>query len=141
MLTFDPRRTRHSAELIQARAPESFQIVSAVFLLLDEHLAPHPREREAGLDASQRVKRSPGKVYVSCHGGGGRERAVARGHVGALTDAFAREPYRLLVIAPNEFGVGGNRVIDRGEWVTQAEAQRVAGRLGSLLPTPETGKY
>jgi hypothetical protein len=58
---------------------------------------------------------------------------VGADEVGALTDRFAREPHRLVIIASNELGTGYQTSDDRGERVARAQSQRAAGRDDALL--------
>ena len=64
-------------------------------------------------------QRGLGEVHLTRHGGGRGEHAVGADEVVALTDALARQPDRLVVIAFDERGVGGHAVVDRRERIAR----------------------
>jgi hypothetical protein len=64
--------------------------------------------------------------------GGGGEHAVSADEIAALSDALARKAHRLVVVAPDELGVGGDPLIDRRKRIARAQPQRTArGQVAS----------
>jgi hypothetical protein len=52
-----------------------------------------------------------GNIVLSGHAGGGGEHAVGANEIAALSDAFARKSHRIVIVAAEELGVGGDPVI------------------------------
>src|SRR5262249_84498 len=132
--------TAPAAELLEAGAAEAFQIVLTLGDLRDRHLAGQPAQRDVGLRAAQLAQRRGRDLSLSGHAGSGREHPVGADHTAPLADALARMPHRLLVVAADELGVGGNAVVDRREWIAWTQAQRPAGRFHALLPATAIGE-
>ena len=65
---------------------------------------------------------------VPGHARRGRQHPVGADEIAALSDSLARQPDRLLVVASNELGVGGDAVIDCRERIARAQPQRDAFR-------------
>ena len=57
--------------------------------------------------------------------------------IAAQPNALAREPYRFLVIAPDELSIRSDAVVDRRERVALAQAQRATG--SARPPTTSLG--
>ena len=121
---FAPRLARRSWRegrdgLDQTCTAKTVQIVFPVGFLLDRHLGGDPRERDVGLRAAQLLQRRLRNVVVTCHRGGGGQHPVGADEIAALPDALAREPDRLLIVARDEMGIGGDAAIDRRERVAR----------------------
>ena len=127
-------------KLVQARAAEPFQIVLPVGFLLDRHLVCDPGERNIGLRAAKLLQRGCGDIVLAGHAGGGGEHSVGADEIAALTDALARQPHRLVVIASDELGVGGDAVVDRRKRIARAQPQRAARGRVAFLPAPAIGQ-
>jgi hypothetical protein len=69
-----------------------------------------------------------GDIILSGHARRGRQHPVGADEIAALSDSLARQPDRLLVVASNELGVGGDAVIDCRERIARAQPQRDAFR-------------
>ena len=80
---------------------------------LDRHLASNPGKRDIGLRAAKLLQRDTGDISLAGHAGGGRQHSVGADEIAALSDSFARKPYRLVVVAPAELCVSGDPVVDR----------------------------
>ena len=78
---------------------------------------------------------SRGDIGLSGHAGGGRQHPMGADEIAALPDAFARQPHRLVVIAPDELGIGGDAAIKRRKRIARAQPQRAAARPHCLLPS------
>src|ERR1700733_9532835 len=85
--------------LTQPRTPKAFEIVVAVGVMLQRHLARDPGQRNIGLDATEFAQGRRGDVWRRGHAGGRGKYAVAGGVIAAQADGSTREPHRLLVIA------------------------------------------
>src|SRR5208282_4244389 len=56
--------------------------------------------------------------------------------IGALADALARQPRRLVVIASEELSVGGDSVMDSQKRIARAQPHRPTRGQGAFLPAP-----
>src|SRR6478752_6814956 len=106
--------------LAQAGATETFQVVLPVRVVLDRYLVRDPSKRNIGMHAAKLLERGPGDFDLTGHAGGGGEDTVGAGVIAAQADGDARQPYRLIVIAPDELGHGGRAVKLRRERVARA---------------------
>src|SRR5262249_48155569 len=79
-------------------------------------------------------------LRLSCHAGGSGEHAVGANEIAALPDGLARQLHRLVVVASDELGVGGDAGIDRREWIARAQPQCAAGGLVGLPPAGAIGQ-
>src|SRR5262249_31169413 len=113
---------------LKAGAAKTLQIVLAVGVLFDRHLACHPRERNIGLRAAQLLERRLGDRALPGHAGGSGEHPVRADEIAAQPDALAREAHRLVVIAPDELGVSSDSVVERRERIARAQTQRAPCR-------------
>ena len=68
------------------------------------------------------------------HGGGNGEPAVAPNVIGAKTNAHARQPHRLLIVAPEEVSVGRDAIVHSRKRITRAQPQRPSGGRVGILP-------
>ena len=96
---------------------KNFALIQPERQMLDD-----PCDRDVGLRAAQVLQRGLGQLDLTRHRSGGSEHPVGGGEVGALTDRLAREPYRLVIIASDELGVGGDAATDRGERGSRAQS-------------------
>src|SRR6195256_5366008 len=126
--------------LVQARAAEGFQIVLPVGVPLDRHLACDPGERNIGLRAAKLLQCDLGDIVLSGHARSGRQYPVGADEIAALSDALARKTHSLVVVAPDELGIGGDAVIDRRERIARTQPQRTARGQVGLFPTPAIGQ-
>ena len=126
--------------LIQPGAAEAVEIVLAVGVVLDRHIAP--RSRRARCSAARGAAPAARLSRVSClagHARGGGEHPVGADEIAALAQRLARQPHRLVIIASEELGVGGDADIDRRKRIARAQSQRAAGGLVALLPAAAVG--
>jgi hypothetical protein len=106
--------------LAQARATETFQVALSVRVLLDRYLVHDPSKRNIGLRAAELLERGRGDLDLIGHAGGSGEDTVGAGVISAQADGDARQPYRLVVIVPDELGQGGRAVTKRRERIARA---------------------
>src|SRR6478672_3808645 len=133
-------RTISLPKLLQARATETFQIVLPLGVELDRHLPFDPGKRNVGLRAAKLPRCDTGDISLAGHARGGRQHSVGADEIAALSDSFARKPYRLVVIAPAELCVSGDPVVDRRKRVAWTEPQCTACSRVGLFPAPAIGQ-
>jgi len=87
--------------------------VLSVCIQFDRQVFCDPGEGNIGLHAPKLLEGGCGNFFLSGHAGGGGEHAVGADEIAALADAFARKPHRLVIVAAEELGVGGDAAIKR----------------------------
>src|ERR1035438_2815192 len=102
---------------------------------LDRHLRGDPSKRNVGLSAAKLLQSILGEVALARHAGSGCEHTVRADEVATLPDAFARQPHRFGVVAPNELSIRGNAKINRRKWIARAQTQSAARGQIAFLPT------
>ena len=107
-------------QLFQACAAEAFQIVLTFGVQFDRHLVCDPGERNIGLHPAQFLERGRGDLGLSGQAGGRGEHAVGADEIAAFPDTLARKTHCLVVVAPDELGIGGDAVINRRERIPRA---------------------
>ena len=112
----------------------------AVGVLLDRHLAFDPGERNIGLRTAKLLQRGFGDIVLTGHASGGSEHPVGADEIAALPNAVAGKTHRLVVVAPDELGVGGDAVVNRRKRIARAQPQRAARGQVAFLPAPAIGQ-
>ena len=121
-------------KLAQARAAEAFQIVLPVGVLLDRHLAAIQASEMLG--CARRSSCNAALAMSSArHAGGSGQHAVGADEIAALTDRLARQPHRLIIIASDELGVGGDAAIDRRKRIARTQPQTRGARPARPPPS------
>src|ERR1700761_4887433 len=85
---------------------ERRQIMLALGLAFEGHLACEPCEREIGLHAKQGLERVLGQLALLGHCGGGGQHTMGAYEVVTKTQRLARQLDRLLIIAADELAIG-----------------------------------
>ena len=73
----------------QSGTAKPLQIVLAVGILLDRHLAFDPGERNVGLRTAKLLQCGFGDSFLACHASGSSEHAVGADKIAALPNAVA----------------------------------------------------
>src|SRR5258707_1086402 len=60
--------------------------------------------------------------------------------ISPLSNRFTCQPHRLVVMAPDELGIGGYAAINRRERIAWAKPQRTARRDIGFFPAPAIGQ-
>ena len=128
---FDP-----GSKLIKPGAAEAFQIVLALGVQPDRHLAGDPGERNIGLRTAKLLQCGLGDIVAPRHAGGGRQHPVGADEIAAQPDALARKPHRLVVVAADVLGIGDDAVKNRRERIARAQPQRAARGQVGFFPAP-----
>src|SRR5689334_7078491 len=97
-------RTAHRFQVELTRAAKSFR---STLIWRDRDLFGDPSKRDVWLRMAQLLERGFGECGLARHNRCRGQHAVDADEVGALTDRFAREPHRLLIVASDELGTSG----------------------------------
>ena len=122
--------------LVQTCPAETFEIMLSLGVLSDWHLFGNPFERNIWLHAAKLFQSRSGHSALPGHARGGGQYTVSPHEIATLPDAFARQPHRFIVIVSDELGIGGDAIVDCGQWIARAQAQGALHRRCGLLPTP-----
>jgi hypothetical protein len=109
--------------LAKAGTPEAFQIVFPLGVLSDRDFFRDPVERDIGLHASKLLQSRLRHIVLPSHACRRGQHAVSTYEIGTLPNAFSSEPHRLLIVAAYKLRVRRDTVVDRGQWITWAQAQ------------------
>jgi len=110
-------------------------------LQLGVDYAPRFRQAQANLHGNVRAHAAPGRAAGAAgHAGGGGEHTKCADEIAALANALARKAHRLLVIASDELGVGGDTAMCRGKGIAGTQPQGVTRGQITFFPTPAIGQ-
>src|SRR3984957_10327560 len=123
------------SQLIQTRTTEPFQIMFAIGVVSDRHMAGEPAKGNIRLRPFKLEQCGLGQIVAARHAGGGSQYPMTADEVAALPDALGCEAYRLVIIAPDEVRIGGDAAKNCREGVARAQSQRPLRRHAGLLPT------
>ena len=119
---------------MQTGATKPVQIVFAIRVGSDRHMADEPGDGNIGLRPSEFEQRGFGQIVSARHAGGGGQNPVTANEVAALPDTFACKAYRLVIVAPDKVGVSGDTAKNCRERIARAQSHRSLRRHASLLP-------
>src|SRR5262245_28728533 len=135
--------------LVQSRAAKSFQVEfpraakssRMTLILRDRDTFGDPSKRDVGLRPAQLLERGFGECDLASHNRCRDQYAVDTDEVGALTDRFAREPHRLVIVASEKLGTSGEISDDRGVRITGALSECAAGCDDAILAASGPGQH
>src|SRR5262245_8481659 len=112
----------------------------AVAVVLEWHLIRDPADRYVRLRATQLFQCCGCDIATASQSGCRGEHPVATDKIAALTNGFARETHRFVVVASAELCVGSDAVEKRAERIAWAQPQRATRGKVRFLPAPAVGQ-
>ena len=110
------------SQLIQTRTTEPIQIMFAIRVVSDRHLAGEPAKGNIRLRSFKLEQGGFGEIIAARHAGGCGQNPMTANEVAALPDGLAREAHRLVIIAPDKVRIGGDAAKNCREGVARAQS-------------------